>query len=193
MAQKTNLNVSPYFDDFDANKDFYKVLFTPGRPIQSRELSTVQSILQNQIESFGSHMFKEGSMVIPGGITYDNRFHSVKLNPRTFNIDISIYINNFIGKTIIGQSSGVKATIQFISLPDGGNVNDVTLFVKYIESGIDFSTSVFIDGESLICTENIIYGNTTINARTVFASLLSDAATALGSSCLVSSDGPLQE
>ena len=186
MAQKTNLNVSPYFDDFDANKDFYKVLFTPGRPIQSRELSTVQSILQNQIESFGSHMFKEGSMVIPGGITYDNRFHSVKLNPRTFNIDISIYINNFIGKTIIGQSSGVKATIQFISLPDGGNVNDVTLFVKYIESGIDFSTSVFIDGESLICTENIIYGNTTINARTVFASLLSDAATALGSSVSIS-------
>ena len=23
MTQKTNLNISPYFDDFDANKNFY--------------------------------------------------------------------------------------------------------------------------------------------------------------------------
>ena len=41
MAQKTNLNVSPYFDDFDNQKDFYKVLFTPGRPVQARELNNI--------------------------------------------------------------------------------------------------------------------------------------------------------
>jgi hypothetical protein len=58
MAQKTNLNVNPYFDDFDAEKNFYKVLFNPGKPIQARELNNIQSILQNQIESFGSHIFK---------------------------------------------------------------------------------------------------------------------------------------
>ena len=38
MAQETNLNVSPYFDDFDAEKNFHKVLFKPGLPIQAREL-----------------------------------------------------------------------------------------------------------------------------------------------------------
>ena len=27
MAQKTNLNISPYYDDFDPNDQFYKVLF----------------------------------------------------------------------------------------------------------------------------------------------------------------------
>ena len=62
MAQKTNLNISPYYDDFDSEKNFYKVLFNPGRPVQARELTTLQSILQNQVESFGSHLFKEGSM-----------------------------------------------------------------------------------------------------------------------------------
>ena len=71
MAQKTNLNINPYFDDFDSTKNFYKVLFNPAKPVQSRELNTIQSILQNQIESFGSHIFKEGSMVIPGGVSYD--------------------------------------------------------------------------------------------------------------------------
>ena len=34
--------------------------------LQARELTQLQSILQNQIEKFGTHMFKEGAMVIPG-------------------------------------------------------------------------------------------------------------------------------
>ena len=53
MPQEINLNVSPYFDDFDSGKEYYKVLFKPGYPVQARELTTLQSILQNQIEQFG--------------------------------------------------------------------------------------------------------------------------------------------
>ena len=71
MPQKTNLNINPYYDDFDKAKNFYKVLFRPGHPVQARELTGLQSILQNQVESFGKHIFKEGSMVIPGGVEYD--------------------------------------------------------------------------------------------------------------------------
>ena len=50
MAQNTNLNVTPYYDDFDKSKNFYRVLFRPGFPIQARELTTLQSVQQNQIE-----------------------------------------------------------------------------------------------------------------------------------------------
>ena len=63
MAQTTNLNVSPYFDDFNENDNYYKVLFKPGVPVQARELTGLQSILQNQIAKFGQHFFKEGSKV----------------------------------------------------------------------------------------------------------------------------------
>src|SRR5210317_360417 len=118
MAQKTNLNINPYYDDFDSEKNFYKVLFKPGFPVQSRELTTLQSILQNQVEDFGSHMFKEGSMVIPGNITYDGQFYSVKVNSTQFGIDLSLYIDNFLGKTVTGQLSGTTAKIQKIVLPD---------------------------------------------------------------------------
>ena len=52
MAQKTNLNISPYYDDFDSEKNFYKVLFRPGYPVQARELTTLQSVLQNQKDSY---------------------------------------------------------------------------------------------------------------------------------------------
>ena len=79
MPQETNLNVNPYFDDFDKNNNFYKVLFKPGAPVQARELSTLQSILQNQIEQFGTHFFKEGSMVIPGQCGFDITYSYVKL------------------------------------------------------------------------------------------------------------------
>ena len=65
MPQQTNLNVAPYFDDYDSSSDFYRVLFKPGYPVQARELTALQSILQNQIEKFGQHFFKEGAKVIP--------------------------------------------------------------------------------------------------------------------------------
>ena len=45
MAQLTNLNVSPYYDDFNSDDNFHKVLFRPGFAIQARELTTLQSIL----------------------------------------------------------------------------------------------------------------------------------------------------
>lgn len=182
MAQKTNLNVNPYFDDFDAEKNFYKVLFNPGKPVQARELNNIQSILQNQIESFGSHIFKEGSVVIPGNLTYDLQFNSVKLNSRNFGVDISLYINQFVGKTITGQISGVTGVIQKVEIPSSiNNLEYITLYVKYINSGENFTIEPFQNGEPLVSNENIVYGNTTIVAENPFASLISTDATSVGS------------
>ena len=185
MVQKTDLNINPYYDDFDSEKNFYKVLFKPGFPVQARELTTLQSILQNQIKTFGSHMFKDGSMVIPGNIAYDGNFNSVKLNSSNFGVDISLYIDKFIGKKITGQISGTSATIQFVSLPNNSNVTDLTIYVKYLDSDNNFQFNPFQDGEALIVEENITYGNTTINAGTPFASLISLGATSVGSSASI--------
>ena len=185
MTQKTDLNISPYYDDFDSERNFYKVLFKPGYPVQAREVTTLQSILQDQVKSFGSHIFKEGSVVIPGNIAYDGNFNSVKLNPTNFGVDISLYINNFIGKKVSGQISGTTAIIQFIALPDDLNVEDLTIYVKYLDSDNNFEFNPFEDGESLIAEENITYGNTTINAGTPFASLLALDATSVGSSASI--------
>ena len=79
MAQITNLNVAPYYDDFDERDNYHKVLFRPGYAIQARELTTLQSILQNQIERHGRHTFKEGSVVIPGQVSYSDAYYSLKV------------------------------------------------------------------------------------------------------------------
>ena len=59
----------PYYDDFDQDKKFLKMLFKPGLPVQARELSQAQTILQNQIERLGSHIFRNGSIVLGGGVS----------------------------------------------------------------------------------------------------------------------------
>jgi len=187
MPQKTNLNINPYYDDFDADKNFYRVLFKPGYPVQARELTTLQSILQNQVESFGSHIFKEGSMVIPGGITVDTKYNSLKINPTHLGLDVSIYLDNLIGATVKGQNSGVTAQIKNYTLPPDEGVEDITLYIRYEESGSDFEKSVFEDGELLITLDNITYGNTTINSGSTVASLVSLNATSTGSAVNLSS------
>ena len=181
MPQKTNLNINPYYDDFDKYNNFYRVLFKPGYPVQARELTTLQSILQNQVESFGSHIFKEGSMVIPGGITYDLNYYAIKINPDHLGIDVSLYIDKLIGVTLEGQSSGVTATILGYLLPPDLGVETPTLYVKYRNSNNDAVFDTFNDKEVLITQSTITYGNTSINSGDTLATVFPLNASAIGS------------
>ena len=113
MAQLTNLNVSPYYDDFSKDKDFHRVLFPHLVQFQARELTTLQSILQNQIEQHGNHMFKEGTVVIPGQLSTMDRFQTLRLAGTFVNetINPSSFFNETNAVTITGQTSGVTAKV----------------------------------------------------------------------------------
>ena len=182
MSQKTNLNISPYYDDFNKDNNFYKVLFRPGRPVQARELSTLQSILQNQVESFGSHVFKEGSMVIPGSLFFDDSYFSVKVESDHLGLPISLYSTELKGKKIKGQNSGVEILVNDIKFPaDSADITDPTLFIKYLTGNSDNEISNLEDGEPLIALEDITYGNTTILSGQSVATLIPSNASAVGS------------
>ncbi len=189
MPQKTNLNISPYYDDFDKNDNFYKVLFKPGQPVQARELTTLQSVLQNQVESVGSHLFKDGSMVIPGSINYDDQYYSIKINENHLGVPVALYCDELIGKNFKGQTSGIVVTVNNYSLPaEGTNITDLTLFVSYKEAGDDKEVAFLGDGEVLISEESFVYGNTPVTSGSTVATLISLNAAATG--CAVSiSDG----
>ena len=109
MPQQTNLNISPYYDDFDRTDNYHRVLFKPGYPVQARELTNLQSIMQNQVEQFGSHIFKEGSVVVPGACHYDGQYFCVKLDPTHLGTDIEVYLQDIVGKRIKGETSDVTA------------------------------------------------------------------------------------
>ena len=141
MPSKTDFNVSPYYDDFAEAKKFHRVMYRPAFAVQARELTTQQSIMQNQIERFGDHVFQHGAMVIPGQVTPDTQYHAVKLT--SFNGTLT----NYNGNTLTGGTSGVVADVVNVSATDGTDPD--TLFVKYQNSGTDNVSNTFTDGETL--------------------------------------------
>ena len=136
MPISTNLNTAPYYDDFDEDDNFHRVLFRPGFALQARELTQLQSILQNQIETHGKHTFDDGAMVIPGHQIYDNKYQAVRLSG-TFGgetIDVAQFYNADNPVTITGQTSGVTAEVIGFSL-SGDQADEPMLFVNYVSSG----------------------------------------------------------
>jgi hypothetical protein len=186
MPQQTNLNVAPYFDDFDPSNDYHKVLFKPGYPVQARELTSLQSILQNQVEKFGQHFFKEGAKVIPGNIGYSQIYYCVQLENTYQGVPVSAYADQLVGTRITGQSSGVTAFVDSILLPEDSENGNLTLYINYLSSSTaNNSTQQFTDGELITCSEVItsgLLGDTTISAGAPFASALISEANAVGSS-----------
>jgi hypothetical protein len=45
MPINTDLSLAPYYDDFDPEKQYHRILFKPGYAVQARELTQLQSIL----------------------------------------------------------------------------------------------------------------------------------------------------
>ena len=185
MPQQTNLNVAPYFDDFDPANDYHKVLFKPGYPVQARELTTLQSILQNQIEKFGQHFFKEGAKVIPGNTAYTRLYYAIQLDNNFQGVPVSAYVDQLVGTKITGVRSGVTAVVDSIILPEDSENGNITLYINYLGSSTtNNQTQTFFDAETLTCNEVIVsglLGNTTIPVGSAFASTIASNAAATGS------------
>ena len=129
-----NFNVAPYFNDFKDEQNFYKTLFVPTRPVQTRELNQIQSVLQNQIKSHADHIFKNGSMVIPGHVYYDSKVYSVKLLKLYNDISTDLVIDNLVGRTLVSADTGVSALVLHYDLST--NVDDPIVYVKFISSSL---------------------------------------------------------
>ena len=103
----TNFNVTPYNDDYSTTKNFHRVMFRPSFAVQARELTQLQTILQEQINKLGSHIFEQGSMVIPGDINIDMQYDYIQLES-TFNAQtVETYRTEFLDKIIESTFSSI--------------------------------------------------------------------------------------
>ena len=175
MSQKTDLNVSPYYDDFDATDNFNRVLFRPGYAVQARELTTLQSILQNQIERHGNHMFKEGAMVIPGQISFSDNYYSIQLVSTFGGEDVAPaqYYNATTPVIITGATSGVQAKV--IGFKAATSTTQPLLYVQYIKTGSDYKTEIFSDSENISADASITH-TTTYSSNSASATTHSSSA-----------------
>ncbi len=134
-------NIEPYNDDFTQNaldNNYVRILFKPGRAVQARELTQIQSMLQNQIKQFGDHVFQDGSPVIGGNLTLDNKVKYLKLQETFAGSDIDV--DEFNEKVIVSTDGSVQAKVLAVYFPPDGIP---TLLVKYI-TGVEFA-----DGDTL--------------------------------------------
>jgi hypothetical protein len=140
-----NFNTAPYFDDFDKDNKFYRILYRPSYAVQGRELTQSQSILQEQIKKFGDHIFTEGAMVIPGQIVFDQDVSYQKM-VSTYNQN-NVNPDNFLGYTIVGELSGIEGIVVNVA-PEDEN-DPLTFFLKIKNSGNDKKSIGFWDGETV--------------------------------------------
>lgn len=134
-----DFNVPPYFDDFDENKGYYKILFRPSVAIQARELNQLQTNLQKQIERMGSHFFKEGTIVTGGAFNYENDVPYVKAPT----VSSASRLQEFVGKIVVGGTSGLKAYVKAVELDS--DTNNYVFMLRYATASE--ITTVFLNEE----------------------------------------------
>lgn len=170
MSLETNFNINPYWDDFNEDKDFYKILFKPGVALQTRELNQLQTILQKQVERFGDHVFKSGTIVSGVNFVYNPLFSYVKINdlqedgqpanPKSY---VGLHVKN---------SANLQAVV--VNYIDGFESKDPdlnTLYLQYTNSGNTFGIKAFSNSDVLevFSKDNTIFDVDVINGGLSFA------------------------
>lgn len=140
MPQRTDLNISPFYDDFDPTKQYYRWLFRPGVPVQARELTQLQSALQNQIEEFGMNVLEQGTVVRGVTFTYLKTYPFVKIKDLDVDgapVNVSAYANCFLTEVTSNLTAKVFNYSEGLE-SQSPNLN--TLYVRYINAGNTGST-----------------------------------------------------
>lgn len=159
-----DFNVEPFYDDFEASngakdQNYMRILFRPGYAVQGRELTQIQSIIQNQLKNFGDHIFEDGSPVFGGQITLDTNANYLKLQTTYNGIDIEA--EDFANSVILNNLGNVKIRARVIAVDD--TQTQPTLMVRYLR-GNQFPN-----------------GNVIQTTTGTFAQLTADAASGKGS------------
>jgi hypothetical protein len=151
-----NFNVDPYYDDFDANKNYHRILFKPGYAVQARELTQSQTILQNQITSFADAIFAQNTPISGGKVTVNQNVYYLKLNS-TDGSGADISAESFQDGIITSNDGSIVAKVvahaESTSTASGGAGDPPTLVVSYI-SGNQFASGDTINlvGSNLTAT-----------------------------------------
>ncbi len=172
---------APYYDDFNEDKGFYRILYRPGFAVQARELTQMQTSIQAQIDRAGQYAFKDGSRVVKGQVTLNTEFDYIQIEDGftqstlgSATLTTSAYLSEFVGTTITGSSqtgNQVKAKVLRAEAADATSGAPITLYVKYKSKG----------GSNKTVEKFVVQEEFQSNATTVrFGKLLATGATVNG-------------
>ena len=145
MAElKTDFNVAPYYDDYNEDKQYYRILFRPATAVQARELTQLQTMMQRQVARFGNSIYKDGSIIEGVGFKTNPDISQIKFQ----DVSNTIFTNMALGTSesnnylLVSNTTGLRATIFKAfegtepSYPDTNRA-----YVKYINTGSSANVS----------------------------------------------------
>mgnify|MGYP000185350187 CR=1 FL=1 len=138
-----DLNTSPYYDDFNESKKFHRILFKPGYAVQARELTQLQTILQNQVNKFGDHIFKNGAIVSGCDVQIDNELSYVKIDANAVG---NARLPEYIGRTVEG---GNNLTAVIVDAIEATATDPGTLYLRYTSGDGSTNAVHFTGAETL--------------------------------------------
>lgn len=170
MPIETSLNVPPYFDDYNELKQYYKVLFQPGVSVQVRELNQLQTMLQKQVERFGDHIFRSGTIISGCNFSFYNDYKYVKiLDNDVFGVPVALetFTNKFVknSNNLVGFITNVREGFESTA------PNLKTLYISYLNSGSVGNSEAFSLNETLTVydSKNSIFSIEVNNGGTNFS------------------------
>lgn len=142
---QTNFNVAPFYDDYDEDKQYYRILFRPATAVQARELTQIQTILQKQISRFGNSIYKDGTIIEGCNFSTYPNIEQVRFKDGTAaTVDFSLLTTNYndIANSylLVSNTSGLRASV-FRAFTGAESVVDLGLldtnraYVLYVNSG----------------------------------------------------------
>jgi hypothetical protein len=169
MAElQTNFNVAPFYDDYDEDKMYYRILFRPSTAVQARELTQLQTMMQKQISRFGASIYKDGSVVEGCNFTQYPGLAQVKFkDSNTSTIDFTVLTRDItdVANTsshlsqshlLVSNTYGTRAAIfeAFTgaeSAVNRGSKDTNRAYVIYLYSGNNAGVQVdnFVSGEQI--------------------------------------------
>ena len=182
-----------YFDDYDEDKKFYRILFRPAVAVQARELTQLQTILQKQIQRVSDNLFDEGSRidgmfpkhfsqtpfvrVVDAFLSNTIAISTVEDFDDTYMITNGLNSNTAVRAKVFLAKKGYSANypdtnvfyLNYNGVGKDGSNNDVTTFANgetlYIYSA-NQSTNGPLSNTNIVASINVFTTNTTATAAT---------------------------
>ena len=139
-----------YKDDFADSDHYHRILFNSGRTLQARELTQMQTIINKEIERFGSNIFKEGGVVRAGNITLNTNYEYIKLN--TSANPLPVDPQTLVGKELIVKAPNPRIIVKVLEVVEASGSDPATLYVRYVDTseGTSGSTAVRVPNGALL-------------------------------------------
>ena len=174
----TSYNQPPYHDDYlsgtqtPKDKNYLKILFKPGVSVQARELNQIQSILQNQIDTHGNHIFKRNTPVLGGAAQIDNNVYFIDVDVvsqltgfyDTLESLKDVLVSNEAKITISDVPAGTNDVLraEIVNVEETNTTGHYRIYLRYTSTVIDDTDTViseFVTSQNLRLSNAISVGD----------------------------------